>query len=95
MVEAVFDESLIDEAAIRATLASAGYLDPLPAPVEVSGGKASANGRAMTFRHTMPGAPGGRAIQFARDVPNANRPLWPCPGLGVVSVEVEEEKDNG
>ncbi|MCP4362159.1 MAG: heavy-metal-associated domain-containing protein [Chloroflexi bacterium] len=80
IVETRYDETELNEETIRATLAEAGYLEALPMPVEVGSAPAQENDRPF-FRHTTAFTQTGQAIGFAQNVPDVQRPLWPCPGF--------------
>lgn len=80
IVEVTFDESKVDKETIQSTLAEVGYLEELPIPVEIGSSPAYENGKPF-FRHTAVFAQTGKAISFTQDVPEVQRPLWPCPGI--------------
>lgn len=80
IVEVTYDESQVDKETIQSTLADAGYLEELSIPVEIGSSPANENGRPF-FRHTAVFAQTGQAISFTQDVPEVQRPLWPCPGI--------------
>jgi hypothetical protein len=33
----------------------------------------------------------GNMVSFAQQVPYSGRPLWPCPGMGTLTIEDEGE----
>ncbi|MCA9922526.1 MAG: heavy-metal-associated domain-containing protein [Anaerolineales bacterium] len=80
LVEITYDETQLSEDEIQSTLADAGYLEELPVPVEIGSSPAHANGKPF-FRHTTAFAQTGQEIGFAQNVPDVQRPLWPCPGI--------------
>lgn len=88
-VQVSFDESLVKEDDIRATLEESGYLGELPVTVETG---AVRHQKAM-FRHTASFEQTG-VVAFRHDMPVTGKPLWPCPGLGHV-IHVEEEQTDG
>lgn len=79
VVEIEYDESEISEEKIRVALADAGYLEEMAIPAEFAS-PAGENGKPF-FRHTAVFAQTGNAISFGQDVPEMQRPLWPCPGI--------------
>lgn len=90
MVEVTYDENEIDADAIKAALDEAGYLHELAVPLE-TGAPAQENGGTNTyFRHTAAYEQTGTAVSFGQNVAYAGRPLWPCPGLGVISIKEED-----
>jgi len=70
-------------------LEAAGYLAEFPVPVEIGAKPAGSDGDAPFFRHTTAYTQAGKTVSFAQNIPFAGRPLWPCPGLGVVEKEAE------
>jgi excisionase family DNA binding protein len=97
-VEVDFDPTKVSADQIKAKLDQAGYLGELSVPVETS--KAvSQNGAQKPFmRHTTAYEQGQRAVSFAQTVPYSTRPLWSCPGMGVIeAAETSQpgEKSNG
>jgi len=80
IVEVDFEESELTKDEIQATLAQAGYLDELPVVVESSRTTAAEGGKQF-FRHTAVFPQTDRIISFGQDVPDVERPLWPCPGI--------------
>jgi len=89
VVEVDYDPDKISEADIQGKLEEAGYLGELSFPVE-SGTAAyqQANGGTY-FRHTAVYENTRQVVSFAQTVQYTGRPLWPCPGIGVVK-KVEE-----
>ena len=92
VVEVHFDSDKISPDEITARLDQAGYLGELLTPEEtgvaIHGGKS--NGNDMHFRHTATYRQTSQAVSFARTVAYSGRPLWPCPGIGVISTMDEE-----
>jgi copper chaperone CopZ len=84
VVQVQFDPSLVDKEAIVTALETAGYLEPLNIPVE-AGEPAYGNTRGdLFFRHTSAHEQTKHVVQFTQRVAYSGRPLWPCPGMGVV-----------
>lgn len=92
IVEVQYEEGEINAQDIEATLEEAGYLGELPVAVE-EGTAATENGRKPFFRHTVAYAQAGQTVGFAQKIPYAGRPLWPCPGFGVLPIPQEENAD--
>jgi copper chaperone CopZ len=89
VVEVDYDPDKISEANIQGKLEEAGYLGELTFPVE-SGTAAYQQVNGVTyFRHTMVYENTRQVVSFAQTVQDTGRPLWPCPGIGVVK-KVEE-----
>ena len=93
VVEVSYDPEKLDAEEITAKLDEAGYLGELPVPEESGvasfGGKANGNG--SYFRHTAIYEQATQAVSFSQNVSYSGRPLWPCPGIGVLKSMDEEE----
>ncbi len=84
LVEVTYDPVRLDADAIRATLEENGYLRELPVPVETGAPVYGKDGAGSFFRHTAAYEPTHDVVGFAQNVSYSGRPLWPCPGLGVI-----------
>ncbi len=94
IVEVQYDEAQVSPEEIEARLGEAGYLGELPVPVEAGAvhGNGQGDGPKPSYRHTTAYEQTRQVISFAQRVPYRGRPLWPCPGMGVLrNVELEEE----
>lgn len=93
VVEVHYDPEKVNADELKDRLDEAGYLGELLTPEEtglaVHGGRA--NGNAVHFRHTATYQQTRQAISFARTPSYSGRPLWPCPGIGVISASDEEK----
>jgi copper chaperone CopZ len=88
LVEVQYDPTQITPQEIESTLDEAGYLGELPLPAETNiPATERRNGQPAFFRHTAAYVQTGRTISFAQKLPDVERPLWPCPGMGVVRSE--------
>jgi copper chaperone CopZ len=89
LVEVEYDETKLDPEQIEAILEEQGYLGELPVPVERGVLQDQQNGDKPFFRTTAAYKQTGLAVSFAQKVPPAGRPLWPCPGMGPLSQNIE------
>lgn len=80
VVQVEFDEDKITHDALLRTLEDAGYLSPIPMMAE-SG--LAAEGGSM-FRHTATYETVKKNVSFAQKTPYSGRPLWNCPGMGII-----------
>lgn len=85
-VEVGFDSAKVTADEIRARLDEAGYLEELLVPVEtgVAASQGSKQNGKGFFRHTTTYEQTKQMISFAQMVNYSQRPLWPCPGVGVI-----------
>ncbi len=92
-VKVTFDPERTGKKAITAALDAAGYLQPLQIPVE-SGVPAYGNTRGdLYFRHTAAHEQTRHVVQFTQRVTYSGRPLWPCPGMGVITRDKDVNDD--
>ncbi len=92
-VEVVYDPAKLSEDEITAKLDEVGYLGELAVPIETGLAvtqEAKRNGQTF-FRHTTAYAQVRQIVGFAQQVGFTGRPLWPCPGVGVIKrTDLEE-----
>jgi copper chaperone CopZ len=81
VLEASFDPTQVSAEAIRNALEEAGYLSELTFPTESS--EPGRNGSSF-FRHTETYTSGQKGVSFSQEVSYLGRPLWPCPGMGII-----------
>ncbi len=81
VAEIQYDESQLSEEEIRDKLAADGYMEELKLPVETGAAAIEQNGKETFFRHTAVLEQVGETVRFAQEVPQQQRPLWPCPGI--------------
>lgn len=96
-VEVSYDLAKVSAEEIRTRLKEAGYLEELPIPVETGKAvtqEAKRNGKGF-FRHTTAFEQTKKVVGFAQTVNFSGRPLWPCPGVGVISGAELEETTHG
>jgi copper chaperone CopZ len=92
-VQVKFDPALIEKEAIVGALETAGYLESMQIPTE-TGVPAYGNTRGdLFFRHTAAYEQTKHVVQFTQRVAFSGRPLWPCPGMGVISRDKEAQND--
>lgn len=90
VIEVTYDPQQIKPEQIRAPLEAAGYLQELPGLVEVGAATPEAR-KDNLLRHTAVYEATRQTISFARQVPYQGRPLWPCPGMGIIKKETIEK----
>ena len=80
VVQVEFDETQITNYDLRKRLEEAGYLGEISLLTESS---VAAESESL-FRETAVYATLKKTVSFAQKVPYSGRPLWNCPGMGVV-----------
>ena len=93
VVEVDYDPEKTGAADIKTKLEEAGYTQELSVAVE--SGEAAYQGSngdsGKFFRHTAAFEQTQQGVSFTQEVSYTGRPLWPCPGMGVVK-QVELDK---
>jgi copper chaperone CopZ len=91
VAKVTYDPEVVSESAIAEKLEEAGYLGDFAVITEAGKPATSVNGDNIYFRHTEVYEQTKDTIGFAQNVSYVGRPLWPCPGMGVINT-MEEEK---
>ena len=86
-VEVTFEPERISETEITSKLEQAGYLGESIFPKESGLASYGNAGEQAYFRHTAVYETTRQGVSFAQDVNQSERPLWPCPGIGVLKAE--------
>jgi copper chaperone CopZ len=91
IVEVSYDPQKINDLEIAVKLDAAGYLGEWTVPIE-AGATAyhAADGLKPYFRHTAAYEQTRLTVSFAQNVSYLGRPLWPCPGMGIISKPMED-----
>jgi|WetSurMetagenome_2_1015567.scaffolds.fasta_scaffold978536_1 hypothetical protein len=82
MVEVSFDPTQQSAEVIKARLAEAGYLDDLPSATEAM---AKFPKRQSTGYEQV-----RSTVSFSQVVSVQDRPVWPCPGMGLLKVKEQK-----
>ena len=90
VAEVTYDPKKVDEGAIKGALDEAGYLQDLAVPVEAGAPATELERDEAFFRHTAAYEQTKQVVGFAQNVNYSGHPLWPCPGMGVINVDMDE-----
>lgn len=91
VVEVSYDPEKINDLEIAMKLDEAGYLGEWTIPIETGAvAYQAAEGNKPYFRHTAAYEQTHEMVSFAQNVAYLGRPLWPCPGMGIISKPMEE-----
>jgi copper chaperone CopZ len=88
-IEVTYDKKRINDLQIADALEKAGYLGEWTMPIEMGTAAQQGDGQKPFFRHTATYETIKHTVSFGQRVSYQGRPLWPCPGMGVVKVEEE------
>jgi len=90
-VEVTYDQGKVAEDAIRKALEHAGYLGEWILPVEADASTYLEGDRSKSyFRHSQVYETSRGTVSFSQSVSYSGRPLWNCPGFGVIKERMEE-----
>ena len=91
VVDVTYDPARTDEGAITKELSSAGYLGEWLQPEEQGVAAETEIERSKSFfRHTEVFETSRQVVSFTQRVGYSGRPLWNCPGLGVINNKMED-----
>jgi copper chaperone CopZ len=88
-VEVTYDPEKVNDLEIQLKLDEAGLPGEWSILAEPGVAVARTNGDG-SFRHTAVYEQTRQVVSFAQNVGSMGRPLWPCPGMGVIK-SMEEE----
>lgn len=93
VVEVGYNPGQISVEQITSALENAGYTEEITIPLEtgVAAYGRESDGKDVFFRHTAAYEQVSDVVSFAQKIESTGRPLWPCPGMGVVSRVIVEE----
>ena len=91
VIDVTYDSDKTGEDAISKILSSAGYLGEWLQPEEKGvAAETTAERKTSFFRHTEVFETSRQVVSFSQKVSFSGRPLWNCPGLGVINNKMEE-----
>lgn len=92
-VEVDYDPAKTGPEAIATKLDESGYLGELAIPVEtgIAVTQEAERDKGIYFRHTTAFEQVKNVVGFGQDVNYSGRPLWHCPGVGIIGMPDDEE----
>lgn len=90
IVEVKYDPEEVNDLEISIKLDEAGYLGEWSVPVETGNKIQNETGRKPFFRHTAIYETSRQVVSFSQATNAPGKPLWPCPGMGVIKPMEEE-----
>ena len=90
VADVTYDPDVVSESELAEKLSEAGYLGEFIVEAEAGKPAVSSNGDKTFFRHTEVYEQTKNTIGFSQEVGYVGRPLWPCPGMGVIKTLEEE-----
>jgi copper chaperone CopZ len=90
IVEITYDEGQTNDIDLQVKLDNAGYMGEWSILTETGKAVVSGEGNSPFMRHTASYEQLRQTVSFAQNVSYQGRPLWPCPGMGVIKGMDEE-----
>jgi hypothetical protein len=90
MVEVTYDPAKTNDLEIALKLDQAGYLGEWSVPVEAGASMYLEDRSHAYFRHTAVYETNRQVVGFSQNVSYTGRPLWTCPGMGVIKNKMED-----
>jgi hypothetical protein len=90
MVEVTYDPEKTNDLEIAVKLDQLGYLEEWSVPMEAGASTYLEDRSRSYFRHTAVFETNRDVMSFAQNVSYTGRPLWNCPGMGVIKKEMED-----
>jgi copper chaperone CopZ len=84
LAEVTYDPAAITADLINTSLGNAGYLGEIPAHMESANAMVQGDGQISNLRHTVVYEQTRTMVSFTQNTAYMGRPLWPCPGMGVI-----------
>ena len=91
VVHVTYDPKITNDLEIQMKLDDAGYLGEWTLPKESSVSTYNEGEEKAFFRHTDVFEKSKHVVGFAQRTPYTGRPLWPCPGMGILRTKMEDE----
>jgi copper chaperone CopZ len=90
VVEIQYDETKTNDLELQVKLDDAGYSGDLLTTIESEKAESSGESTGVYLRHTAAYSQTKLVVSFAQNIGKQGRPLWPCPGMGPVHFENED-----
>lgn len=84
IVQVIYDPVKVNDLEISMKLDEAGYLGEWSIPIETDSTTQQKPGSKPYFRHTAVYETTRQVVSFSQTVSSPGKPLWPCPGMGVI-----------
>lgn len=90
VVEINFDEGKVSDQELQLKLDEAGYTGELLTSIESEKAESSGENTQIYLRHTASYSQTKLVVGFGQNIgKQRGRPLWPCPGMGLIKIEKE------
>ncbi len=90
IVRVQYDPGFTNDLEIKMKLDEAGYLGEWTIPAEYTVSLDASQEKPEYFRHTEVFETTKSVVSFAQNISYSGRPLWPCPGMGLIREKMEE-----
>lgn len=90
MAEVSYDEHQVNDLEIAMKLDDAGYLGEWTTPLEASVVPTETGARREFTRYAAVYEATRQVVSFTQNVAYTGRPLWTCPGMGLIKSKMED-----
>jgi len=90
IVQVDYDEGQTNDLDLQVKLDNAGYLGEWSILTETGMAVNTVEGQQTFYRHTATYEQLKQTVSFSQNISYQGRPLWPCPGMGVIKGMDEE-----
>lgn len=91
MVDIHYDPNKVTEETLVKLLSDAGYMNEMAFATEAEkSAYLEEDGTKAYFRHSEVFETSRQVLGFSQQVPYSGRPLWNCPGFGVIKKTMED-----
>lgn len=84
VVEVSYDPAVVNDLEISIKLDESGYLGEWTVTAEPGNAEKYQENGKSAFRHTASYEQTRHVVSFGQVVEHSSRPLWPCPGMGLI-----------
>jgi len=90
VVEIQYDEKKVNDLELQVKLDDAGYMGELLTKIESEKAGSTGENSEIFIRHTAAYSQTKLVVGFSQNIGiHQGRPLWPCPGMGIIRNEKE------
>jgi copper chaperone CopZ len=90
VVQVTYDPEKTNDLEIAVKLDESGYLEEWSVPTEAGASTYLEDRSRSYFRHTAVYETTRQVMTFSQNVAYSGRPLWNCPGMGVIKNKMED-----
>lgn len=90
VVEISYDEKKVNDLELQVKMDDSGYTGDLNSKIESEKAESSGESTGTYLRHTAAYTQTKTSVSFGQIIGTQGRPLWPCPGMGLLTSKDED-----